>query len=300
LGLPLRVAALIKQIPEGESMTLGPDGRLVRDGLALEMNAFCRRAVSKGVELAQASGGSCTVFTLGPPSAEDVLREAVAWGAERGIHLCDPALAGSDTLATARALAAALQKQGPFDLILVGRNSLDGETGQVGPEVAQLLDLPFATGVRTLETADVLAAIEEPRHPVSAELETDDGRQNIEFELPAVLSVAERLCEPCKVDPEGRAAVEANRLTVVTAAELGQGPWGEAGSPTRVGAVRTMAHRRAMQVLSGPLEEQVATAVDELAARGALTASAGPRTTESAETKPAATEPLQTSASPST
>ena len=115
------------------------------------MNAYCRRAVSQGVTLARATGGSCTVVTLGPPSAEDVLREAVAWGADSGVHVCDPAFAGSDTLATARALAAALRAAGPFDLVLLGRNSIDGETGQVGPEVAELLDLPFASGVRRLE-----------------------------------------------------------------------------------------------------------------------------------------------------
>src|SRR5580658_6093797 len=126
-GRPLRIAALVKQIPVGESMVLGADRRLVRQDLELEMNAYCRRAVSKGVEWAQASGGTCTVFTWGPPSAEDVLREAVAWGADSGVHLCDPAFAGSDTLATARALAAALEREGPFDLVLVGRNTLDGD-----------------------------------------------------------------------------------------------------------------------------------------------------------------------------
>ncbi len=72
------------------------------------MNPYCRRAVAHGVTLARQTGGSCTVFTLGPPEAEDVLREAVAWGADGGVHLCDDAFAGSDTLATARALAAAL------------------------------------------------------------------------------------------------------------------------------------------------------------------------------------------------
>ena len=148
LDRPLRIAVLAKQIPVGESMTIGPDGRLVRHGIELEMNAYCRRAVSKGVELAQVSGGSCTVFTLGPGSADDVLREAIAWGADDGIHLCDPAFVGSDTLATARALAVSLEGEGPFDLILVGRNSLDGDTGQVGPELAQLIGMPFATGVR--------------------------------------------------------------------------------------------------------------------------------------------------------
>lgn len=258
---PLRVAALVKQIPVGESMTLGPDGRLRRDGVELEMNAYCRRAVSKGAELAGATGGSCTVFTLGPSSAEDVLREAVAWGADAGVHLCDLAFAGSDTLATARALAAALDLFGPFDLVLVGRNSLDGDTGQVGPEVAQLCDLPFATGVRELRLeGEQLALV----------LEHDDGSEDVSVSLPCVLSVAERLCEPAKVPPEGRAEVPADKLRVVTAAELGPGPWGQAGSPTVVGSVRASVHDREQLLLSGPVDEQVAQAMAALERRGAL------------------------------
>ena len=141
---------LVKQIPVAESLSLGEDGRLVRQGMALEMNAYCRRAVSKGVELARATNGTCAVFTMGPPEAEDVLREAVAWGADRAIHLCDPVFAGADTLATSLALARALELEGPFDLVLAGRNSLDGDTGQVGPEVAELTGLAFAAGVRRL------------------------------------------------------------------------------------------------------------------------------------------------------
>jgi electron transfer flavoprotein alpha subunit len=260
---PLRIAALVKQIPVGESMTLGEDGRLVRDGIELEMSAYCRRAVSKGVEWARESGGSCTVFTLGPPSAEDVLRESIAWGANRGVHLCDPAFAGSDTLATARALAAALGQEGPFDLVLVGRNSLDGDTGQVGPEIAQLLGLPFATGVRVMGIAG---------KDLSLTLEHDDGTDEVEVSLPALLSVAERLCEPCKVPPPKRAEVPSDRITVTTAAALGEGPWGQEGSPTRVGRTRLMHHDRTPKVLSGTPEEQAAEAVALLVQRGALTA----------------------------
>jgi electron transfer flavoprotein alpha subunit len=232
----------------------------------LEMNAYCRRAVAEGVTLATETGGSCTVLTLGPPSAEDVLREAIAWGAASGLHLCDPAFAGSDTLATARTLAAALEAVGPFDLVLVGLNSLDGETGQVGPELAQLLDLPFAAGVRRLEDLG---------DRLRLELEHDDGTADVEVALPAVLSVAERLCDPCKVDPEGRAAVPADRITRLGAAGLGTGPWGEAGSPTVVGAVHPMEHDRALAVLSGPLPTQVEDAVRLLDARGALRAGTG-------------------------
>jgi electron transfer flavoprotein alpha subunit len=258
---PLRIAALVKQIPVGEAMSLGADGRLVRDGLELEMNAYCRRAVSKGVEWARESGGTCRAFTLGPPSAEDVLREAIAWGADDGAHLCDPAFAGSDTLATARALSAALEREGPFDLILVGRNSLDGDTGQVGPEIAQLLGLPFASGVRTM-SLDV--------ERLCLGLELDDGSEEVEVALPALLSVAERLCEPCKMPPPARAEVGAERIRRIQASELGPGPWGQAGSPTTVGATRLVEHERVAKVLSGSPAAQAAEAVALLTARGAL------------------------------
>ena len=116
------------------------------------------------------------------------------------MHVTDPAFAGSDTLATAKALAAALEREGPFDLVLTGRNSVDADTGQVGPELAELLDLPFLTGVRYL-------AIDGDR--VDARCELDDGWLQAEVRLPAILSCAERLTDPTKVDPAGRAAVPA-------------------------------------------------------------------------------------------
>ena len=221
VGGPLRIASLAKQVPLAESLQLD-GGRLVRAGVGLEMNPYCRRAVAQGVTLARDTGGTCTVVTLGPPGAEDVLREAVAWGADHGLHVCDPAFAGSDTLATARALAAALRAAGPFDLVLLGRNSIDGETGQVGPELAELLDLPFASGVRRLED----------RGPVwHLELEHDDGTQEVELALPAVLSVAERLCDPCKVDPEGRAAVSRRPAHPDGRRRARPGPVGRRGQP---------------------------------------------------------------------
>jgi electron transfer flavoprotein alpha subunit len=265
-GDPLTIASLAKQVPSAESLRL-EHGRLVRSDAGAEMNPYCRRAVAEGVSLARDTGGTCTVVTLGPPEAEDVLREAVAWGADAGLHVCDPAFAGSDTLATARALAAALRAAGPFDLVLLGRNSIDGETGQVGPELAELLDLPFAAGVRRLEDLGPVWRLE---------LEHDDGTQEVELELPAVLSVAERLCDPCKVDAAGRAAVSPARLTRLDAGRLGPGPWGEAGSPTVVGATRVMEQPRALWVLDGPVEAQVEEAVRELDRRGALTARPDP------------------------
>ena len=268
----MRIAVLVKQIPKFEEMELTADGRLRRDGIELEMNPYCRRAVAKACELAaERPGSSVTVFTLGPPVADDTLREAIAWGRERaidieGVHVCDMAFAGSDTLATARALAAALTREGPFDLVLSGRNSVDADTGQVGPELAELLDLPFLTGVRYL-------SIEGDR--VDARCELDDGWLQAEVQLPAVISCAERLTEPTKVDPPGRAAVPAERIRRVSASDLGPGPWGQDGSPTYVGPVKVMAIERARHRWpDAPLAEQVAAAARFLVERGALADSA--------------------------
>jgi electron transfer flavoprotein alpha subunit len=268
----MRIAALVKQIPAFEEMELGDDGRLRRDGIELEMNPYCRRAVSQAVELAAAVGdGTVTVFTLGPPSADDTLREAIAWGraanvATDGVLITDPAFAGSDTLATARALAAALERNGPFDLIVVGRNSVDADTGQVGPELAELLDLPFATGVRHLSLS---------RTTLHLRCEHDDGWVQAEIELPAIISTAERLIDPCKMPPEERATVPAEMITSLSAADLGSGPWGAAASPTSVGRVRMHDVARDRVVLDGPIAAQVHDAVELLERRGALDGDSG-------------------------
>src|SRR3954452_6939773 len=239
-------------------MELGPDGRLKREGLDLEMNPYCRRAVAQAVELARtlasdhAGDHSVTFVTLGPPSAEDVLREALAWALERdvtadGVHVSAPAL----------------EHVGPSDLVLVGRNSVDADTGQVGPELAELLDLPFLTGIRHLN-------VDAATRVVSARCEHDDGWVQAETDLPAILSTAERLIDPCKVDPPGREAVPASLLRTVRAGELGTGPWGQTGSPTTVGAVRVHEVKREGAVMSGPLDQQVHAAIDLLHASGAL------------------------------
>ena len=233
------------------------DGRLVRDGVPLEVNAYCRRANAKAVELA-GSDGEAVVFTMGPPAAADALREMIACGADRGVHLCDPAFAGSDTLATAVALAAAIRREGPFDLVLAGLNSLDSDTGQVPVEVAELLGLPFAAGVRDLEVVG---------GSFTARLETDDGFCTVEGDLPAALSTAERLCAPSKAPPEVFAEVADDRIVRLSAADLDvpAEQLGAPGSPTSVGPIRVLtATRRALRAAS------VAHAVDLLEELGAF------------------------------
>jgi electron transfer flavoprotein alpha subunit len=264
----LRIAVLIKQIPAVEEMQLGEDGRLVRDGTNLELSAYCRRAVSKSVELAQrAADSSVTVLTLGPPSAEDALREAIAWGLDRdvdirGVLLTDAAFAGSDTIATARLLAAAIRRDGPFDLVLTGKNSLDADTGQVPPQLAQLLDLPFAAGVKQFALDSDLLHVG---------CEHDNSWSELDIRLPALLSCAERLCDPAKVPPGRRAEVPAALIQTLRAAEIGPGRWGVSGSRTTVGDCRVISVDRQRSVMPhSPVTVQVKDAVRQLSLRGAL------------------------------
>lgn len=265
---PMRIAVIVKQTPVAEALRLGTDGRVVRDGSALEMSAYCRRAVSKAVELAGfAAGSAVTLFSLGPPAADAVLREGIAWGLDRdvdirGTLLTDVAFAGSDTFATATALSAAIAREGPFDLILAGKNSIDSDTGQVPPQVAEMLGLPFASGVRELLLRG---------NVLQLGCEHDDSWVEMTMDLPALLSCAERLCEPTKISSDRWHSVSGDRVRTLTSKDLGDGPWGTAGSLTKVGVCRTTSIERT-QVVSpeAPLRAQVNEAVQFLLHRGAL------------------------------
>jgi electron transfer flavoprotein alpha subunit len=264
---PLRVGALVKQVPATDQLALDESGRLVR-GTANEMNAFCRRAVSQAIQIARDCDGEAVAVTMGPPSARDVLSEAIACGIDRGIHLCDRAFAGSDTLVSARALAAALEREGPFDLVLVGRGSADSDTGSIGPQLAELLRIPFGGPVRSLGVLADGRALE-------LDLQQDGVEEHVRIELPAVLSAAERLCTAASApradwppDPP---------IVTYTASELGPGPWGIAGSRTRVGPTRRIGRDRAGFVLQGSsLATQVHRAVDILVDRGTFAEAEAP------------------------
>jgi electron transfer flavoprotein alpha subunit len=256
---PLRIGVLIKLVPRFDAMELGPDGRLVRDGLQLEMNPYCRRAVTAGVTLARALGGTTTAIALGPPVAVEILREALAGGVDQGMLLTDPAFVGSDTLATALALAAAVRRLGGLDLILMGRNSVDSDTAQVGPQLAELLGVAFLGGARKLRVEG---------GEVTAGLELDDGQMTARTRFPAVISCAERLCNPCKAPAAAQDTDLDERIEVVSASELGPGPWGWSASPTRVGDLRSHRSERSRLVLGGDVAEQVKLTCDFLIEKG--------------------------------
>jgi len=228
----LKIAVCIKQIPLIEEANFDATTRTIkRDGPNV-ISSFDLRAISLAVELKNRHGAETTVVTMGPPQARDALLDALAMGMDRAVHLEDRAFAGADTLATARALAIWLAR-GNFDLILLGKYSLDAETGQVGPEIAELIGAAQITGARKLE-------IDGRR--LRAERESDEGFEEIEAGMPAVITCAERIAQPVKVKPGASEEAKTRPIQSVRAAELGADPkeLGLAGSPTWVQEVRAV------------------------------------------------------------
>lgn len=259
----MKTIVLVKQVPVVSAMQLDPDTKtLKREGVPSEVSAFDVRGLLKALELREAHGGQVVALTMGPPQAEEALRHCLALGADRAVHLSDRAFAGADTLATARALALACEKEG-YDLILCGRHSTDAETGQVGPEVAELLAIPQVTGAAKL-------ALGGDARSLRVERETDAGFETLDCPLPALVSATEDLAPERFPRKAEREAAKDKPIETVCAADLSDdtSQFGAAGSPTWVESVQTVEDRRETRVLEGTLPEQVATLVQELVARG--------------------------------
>lgn len=180
----------IKQVPDSAEIRFDSRNKtLIRAGVKNEMNPYDRRAITEAIRYRTEQGGNVTAATMGPPQAEDALKEALIMGVDSCIHIQDSRLAGSDTLITARVLAAAAKRIG-YDIIFCGQHSTDSETGQVPVELAELLGIPVATAVRKIEYL--------PNHSIQVTSETDEGSLLLEIPLPAVLTAAERLIKPLK------------------------------------------------------------------------------------------------------
>ena len=184
----MKIAVCVKQVPTLSAMRFDYKNKTVlRKDVQLEVNSFDVIALAKALDLKEEFGAEITAITLGTADATSVLTFCFAMGIDHGILISDRAFAGSDTLATARALALVLRDR-EFDLILCGRNSSDAETGQVGPELAELLDIPHVSNVRALKFTP---------HKVSliAERVTDFGYEVVESLLPALITAVEGLSE---------------------------------------------------------------------------------------------------------
>ena len=225
----MEIAVCIKQVPLIEDVNFDFESKTIKRDALNVISAFDLRAIALAVDLKDRLGGGTTVITMGPPQAREALLGALAMGIDRAVHIEDRGCAGADTLATARTLAQWLEPNG-FDLIVLGKYTLDAETGQVGPEVAELLGIAQITGVRKLDVEG---------ETLRAERESDEGFDLVECRMPALLTCAERLIAPIKVTPEARQDAKAKPVAVVGLADLGgdAGDYGIAGSPTWVEGV---------------------------------------------------------------
>jgi len=279
----MKIAVCIKQVPEVADIKFNPDTKtIVREGVPNVVNPFDRRALAEAIRLRDANGGEVVVVTMGPAQAREALVECLGAGADRGIHLADSAFAGSDTLATARALAMTLSR-GHYDLILCGKYSVDAETGQVGPELAEMLDIPQVTGATRLElSADQQRLI--------VERETDDGFETIECTLPVLLTAAERLIRPIKVKEPQLEIGRTKPILEISATNLCEDAsiFGFAGSPTSVAEIRSLARSRQIEMLEGvDAEEKAARLIEILEARDALKSGTEPHSLATApDSKP--------------
>jgi electron transfer flavoprotein beta subunit len=250
--MPLHIVVCIKAV-----IMNPPSKRIVRSSESCTLNPFDRPALEVALRLREELGGMVTALSMGPVSCAFILHEAIAMGVDRGVLLSDPALAGSDTSATSKALSAAIQKLAPFDLVLFGSQSADSDTGHVGPQTAVLLDLPLVTWVQRLE---------QKKGGLFVERRVDGFREHFEVDFPAVLTVHSRCVQPRDVSLLGiEAAFEQGEVIHWTLTELGlpADQVGERGSPTKVLTLSRAERERTCEFLSGSTEEQA----DELLRR---------------------------------
>jgi electron transfer flavoprotein alpha subunit len=260
----MKVVILVKQVPLVTDLKFDPETKtLIREGVPNVINPYDRYAIVESVKLKKAHGGEAVAVTMGPPQAREAMVEALALGCDRAVHIVDRAFAGSDTLATARTLSLFLQKEG-FDLIFCGKYSVDAETGQVGPEVAELLDIPQITGITKLEVT------EGGRH-IRATRGTDEGQEVIECDLPALLTAEERLNRPGPTPAPALEAARSRPVEVLTASDLSQdhSTFGFAGSPTWVSEIYSVATTRQPVMLeASSVDDAVRTLTDHLLTQG--------------------------------
>ena len=249
----MKTAVCMKYVPVIARMRFDYEARtIIREGVPSEVNPFDVLGLVRAVELKAAPGDEVVVLTMGPPGAAEGLTECLALGADRGVLVTDRSLAGSDTLATSRALALALGREQP-DLIICGRNSTDGETGQVGPEVAELMGLPHVSHVRRLD-------ISGDRRTAIVERITDEGFQTLECDLPAVICVTEGVAPELFPNRQQMEEAATKPVDEVSCAQLSDDPsqFGVQGSPTWVNEIRLVEPNRIGMTLQEVTPEDAA------------------------------------------
>ena len=254
----MKIAVCVKFVPVVSRIEFDYENKVIqREGVPSEINPFDLLGINMAVDLKAGAEDTVIALSMGPPNAAEGLTQCYALGADRGILLSDRALAGSDTLATAQALALALRRESP-DLIVCGRNSSDAETGQVGPEVAELMGLPHISNVRRLE-------VDRPGNRIVAERATDEGYQVIECPLPAVVCVTEGAGQERYPGRDEMTAAQERDIEQLTCADLTDdlSVFGLEGSPTWVEDIRLVEPDRLAVVIRDETPEDAARQVAE-------------------------------------
>ena len=241
-----------------------PEGDKGRSNDLCELNPYDRPVLEKAIELKEARGGKVTALSMGPDSSRFGLWEALAMGVDEAILLCDPALAGSDTLATSLALSAAMKRLEPFDLVLFGTRTADSDTGQVGPQTGARLGIPMIGRVHGIEYREKSLRVER----------TIDGFvERFDISLPAALTIHSGAVQPRDIALSGieEAFVE-NRLALWRLADIGLSPEsvGEAGSGTVVRAMSRTQQTRICEFIGGEAGEMADTLVFRLRETGLI------------------------------
>ena len=224
----MNIVVCIKQVPDTTEIKLDPvKGTLIRDGVPSIMNPDDKGGLEFALQLKDKYGAHVTVITMGPPQAEAILREAYAMGVDRAILLSDRRFGGADTLATSRTLAAALTLL-PFDIIITGRQAIDGDTAQVGPQIAEHLDLPQVSYAEELKY--------DGNRLFTVKKAMEDGYQIVEVESPCVITALASAVKPRYMTVRGiveayRREIEVWNFESITVDEK---TIGLNGSPTRV------------------------------------------------------------------
>lgn len=253
----MKIVVCIKQVPDTTEIKINPvTGTLIRDGVPSIMNPDDKGGLEMALRLKDTYGAEVTVITMGPPQADLVLREALAMGADKAILLTDRKFAGADTLATSNALAGAIRTL-EWDLIVTGRQAIDGDTAQVGPQIAEHLDIPQISYVADLQWDGKRFVVKK---------ETEEGYQRLAVSGPCLLTVLASGCKARYMNVRG--IVEAYKKPVeiwgADRIEVDEEKLGLKGSPTRVNKAFTKGLKQAGEVFEVDAEEAVGIIISKL------------------------------------
>jgi len=248
----MKIIVCVKQVPDTKDVRLDPEtNTLAREGVESIMNPYDQHALEAAVALKESCGGEVIVLSMGPPQAEEILRLALSCGADKAVLVSDRSFAGADTWATSYTLARAVEKIGGCDLIICGKQAIDGDTAQVGPGLAMRLGMPYATCIQKIRSAD--------DSEIVVERMMDEGYDVLQSGYPLLLTVVKNINQPRVPSLKGKMKARKAEITTFSAADIEADPAciGLAGSPTQVVKVFPPEPRGERAILTGTVDEQV-------------------------------------------